>query len=340
MAPRAAIVGLSGPRLTAGERAYLKAADPLGIILFARNVETPDQVAGLVGEARAALGRVAPVLIDQEGGRVQRLGPPHWRRYPPARRFEAIEKAAPAMGLEAARLGARLIADDLQALGIDVDCLPLLDVPLQGAHDIIGDRAYGHEADSVIRFAAPVLEGLAEGGVLGVIKHLPGHGRAFADSHEELPRVDAPLEALKKSDFPPFRAFSDAPFAMTAHVVYEALDPDLPVTWSASALAYLRRELKLGAALMSDDLSMKALDGPMRQRAERAIAAGCDLALHCNGDAAEMDAVAEGTPHLEGEALARVDRALTLRHAPAAFDRKRAERRFDALLALAGGEGA
>ncbi|MDB5438050.1 MAG: beta-N-acetylhexosaminidase [Caulobacteraceae bacterium] len=316
MAARACILGLEGPNLSPGERAFFQEADPWGFILFARNIQNPDQVRALCLELRATVGRQAPILIDQEGGRVQRLGPPHWRRYPPGAIYGAVTG-----GEALARLGARLIAHDLHALGIDVDCLPVLDVPVEGAHDIIGDRAYGKTPTKVAAFGRAACEGLLAGGVLPVIKHIPGHGRAFADSHEALPRVDTPLAELRAHDFPPFKALADMPLAMTAHVVYAALDPERPATTSPLVIGQvIREEIGFDGLLMSDDLSMKALSGDFATRTRDSLAAGCDLVLHCNGLMDEMRPIAESCDALEGEALRRADAALARRTAPDDFD--------------------
>ena len=334
---KAFITGLAGLTLSDDERAFLAAERPFALILFRRNIDTPDQIRTLVAEAREAAGDAGlPVLIDQEGGRVQRLGPPRWRRYPPGRVFGALYAADPAAGLEAARLGARLIADDLTALGITVDCLPVLDVPVPGAHDIIGDRAYGLTADTIIPLARAACEGLLAGGVLPVIKHIPGHGRAGADSHLELPVVDTDAATLAATDFVPFKALADMPLAMTAHVVYRALDPERPATTSPTVIAdTIRGAIGFDGLLMSDDVSMQALSGTITERTRALFAAGCDLALHCNGKFDEMVAVAAETPVLAGRALERAEAARALLTVPAAFDRAAAEARFDALIARA-----
>ncbi|MGH2340171.1 beta-N-acetylhexosaminidase [Segnochrobactraceae bacterium EtOH-i3] len=334
---KAFITGLAGLTLSDDERAFLAAERPFALILFRRNIDTPDQIRTLVAEAREAAGDAGlPVLIDQEGGRVQRLGPPRWRRYPPGRVFGTLYAADPAAGLEAARLGARLIADDLTALGITVDCLPVLDVPVPGAHDIIGDRAYGLTADTIIPLARAACEGLLAGGVLPVIKHIPGHGRAGADSHLELPVVDTDAATLAATDFVPFKALADMPLAMTAHVVYRALDPERPATTSPTVIAdTIRGAIGFDGLLMSDDVSMQALSGTITERTRALFAAGCDLALHCNGKFDEMVAVAAETPVLAGRALERAEAARALLTAPAAFDRAAAEARFDALIARA-----
>src|SRR5690242_7251889 len=235
MPSSAFITGISGLELTASERDFIRAERPWGFILFKRNVDTPDQVARLVGEMREAVGEAdAPVLIDQEGGRVQRLGPPHWPVYPPGAVFSSLYDRDPALGLKAARLSNRLIAADLADLGISVDCLPLADVPVAGADNVIGNRAYGTEPGKVAAIARAVTEGLEQGGILPVLKHIPGHGRATADSHFRLPTVDTPREELERTDFAAFQPLADLPMAMTAHVVFSALDPAQPATTSAT----------------------------------------------------------------------------------------------------------
>lgn len=326
----AAVLGCGGPRLTAAERAVFAAARPWGFILFGRNVETPAQVRGLAADLRDAVGRDAPILVDQEGGRVQRLGPPHWRRFPPAAAYGALP---PEVGLEAAGLGGRLIASDLAEAGLDVACLPVLDLPAPGSSAVIGDRAY---AGSPVRAAAlgrAVAQGLLAGGALPVMKHLPGHGRAAVDSHHALPVVDAGLEDLDARDFAPFRALNDLPLAMTAHVVLSALDPVRPATLSPDVIrTVIRGAIGFDGLLLSDDLSMDALDGDLGRRAESARAAGCDIALYGGGDLEAGRAVAQCAGVLEGEGLRRADAALARRRKPVEpFDAAEARARFDAL---------
>jgi beta-N-acetylhexosaminidase len=327
----AVIFGCAGPSLSPQEWAFFRDANPAGFILFKRNCESPDQVRALVRELRATVGRAeAPVLIDQEGGRVARLQPPHWRAYPaPA----ALGALGGARAHEAVRLVARLIADDLADLGISVDCLPVLDVPQPGADPVIGDRAYAGDPAGVARLGRAACEGLLEGGVLPVIKHIPGHGRAQVDSHHALPRVTAARAELDATDFEPFRALADMPWAMTAHIVYTAVDADAPATLSLSVIRdIIRASMGFDGVLVSDDLSMNALGGPIGARASRALASGCDLALHCNGDPAEMAAVAGAVVPLTPDARRRLDRAEARRGAPAALDRGAAEARLEALL--------
>jgi beta-N-acetylhexosaminidase len=335
VAPRAFICGLEGLELTQDERAFLSEAQPWGVILFSRNAGDPNQIRRLTGSVRDALGRAdAPILIDQEGGRVQRLGPPNFRAYPAGARYGAVYSDSPLAGVEAAYLGATLIALDLHALGITVDCLPVLDIPVEGATDAIGDRALGDSVDAVATLGGAQSDGLLAGGVLPVMKHMPGHGRALVDSHEELPRVDATMGELEAQDFTPFRLLAKrAPLGMTAHVVFLDLDDGAPATLSSSVIVNVIRErIGFDGALMTDDICMHALSGSPRERAEAAIRAGCDLVLHCNGALDEMLEVVEGAPELEGEALRRTDAALAARREPEAVDRAALERRFDVLL--------
>src|SRR5262245_32333962 len=334
MPSRAFITGVSATELTAAERDFIRAERPWGFILFKRNVDTPAQVGRLVGELRAAVGEPdAPVLIDQEGGRVQRLGPPHWPVYPPGAVFGSLYDADPALGLKAARLSNRLIAADLTDLGITVDCLPLADVPVAGADAVIGNRAYGTEPIKVAAIARAVTEGLELGGVLPVLKHIPGHGRATADSHFRLPTVDTPKSELERTDFAAFVPLADLPMAMTAHVVFSALDPAQPATTSATIIEQvIRGGIGFQGLLMSDDVSMNALAGTIAERTRVIVEAGCDMVLHCNGKLDEMREVASQTPELSGKALARANKALASRKQPAPFDRKAARAELDALV--------
>jgi beta-N-acetylhexosaminidase len=338
MQARAFITGISGTVLNADERAFIGAERPWGFILFKRNIETPRQIASLVEELRTSAGRAdAPVLIDQEGGRVQRLGPPHWPVYPAGSLFSALYDEEPALGLEAARLSARLIAADLFELGISVDCLPLADVPVAGADAVIGNRAYGTDPGKVAAIARAVTEGLAEGGILPVLKHIPGHGRATADSHLRLPIVDTARDELERTDFVAFRPLADLPMAMTAHVVFSALDPVHPATTSATIISrVIRGVIGFQGLLMSDDVSMNALSGAIAERTKAIFAAGCDIVLHCNGDLEEMRQVAAETPELSGEALQRAERALASREKPQPFDRLAARGELEALMNRAG----
>ncbi len=322
---RACILGCEGPTLGAEEAAFFREARPWGFILFARNVETPEQVRRLVADLRETVGREdAPVLIDQEGGRVQRLGPPHWRRYPPGAAYAAT-------GAEMARLGGRLIAHDLAALGINVDCAPVLDLPAEGAHAIISDRAFGKRPTEAAVLARAMADGLLGGGVLPIVKHIPGHGRATSDSHEGLPRVEATRHALESWDFQPFRLLSDLPAAMTAHVVYSAYDAVQPATTSKSTIdRAIRGAIGFDGLLISDDLEMKALTGTLRERAEASLAAGCDVVLQCHGGVGDMSQVVSGVGSLEGRAAERSEAALSRMSAPrAAFDAVAEGARFE-----------
>jgi beta-N-acetylhexosaminidase len=338
MANRAFITGVSGFELTDAEREFIRAERPWGFILFKRNVETPDQVSELVRECRAVAGQPdAPVLIDQEGGRVQRLGPPHWPAYPAGAAFGALYDRDSQLGLTAARLSARLIAADLADLGITVDCLPLADVPVAGADAVIGNRAYGTDPAKVAAIARAVTDGLEQGGILPVLKHIPGHGRATADTHFRLPTVDAAKSELEWTDFAAFRPLADLPMAMTAHVVFSALDPAQPATTSATIIQQvIRNGIGFQGLLMSDDVSMNALSGSIAERTRAIISAGCDMVLHCNGKLDEMREVAREAPELTGEALERAERALAARKPPRPFDRLAARAELDALIGQVG----
>jgi beta-N-acetylhexosaminidase len=342
MTMKAFISGVSGTELAADEREFIASERPWGFILFKRNIATPAQVGSLVGQLREAVGDVdAPVLIDQEGGRVQRLGPPHWPAYPPGAAFGGLYDIDPALGLAAARLSARLIADDLLPLGVTVDCLPLADVPAARADAVIGDRAYGTSPDKVAAIARAVTDGLEQGGILPVLKHIPGHGRATADTHFRLPVVDTSKIELEATDFAAFRPLADLPMAMTAHVVFSAFDPAHPATTSATMIEQVIRGLiGFQGLLMSDDVSMNALAGSVAERTRAIFAAGCDMVLHCNGKLDEMRLVARETPELSGRALARAQRAMAARRAPLAFDRAAARAELDALIERAGTAGA
>jgi beta-N-acetylhexosaminidase len=328
--------------LSAAEREFIRAQRPWGFILFKRNIEAPSQVTKLVGELRGELGEPdAPVLIDQEGGRVQRLGPPHWPVYPAGALFGRLYDLDPVLGLTAARLSARLIAADLGELGVTVDCLPLADVPVAGADAVIGNRAYGTEPDKVAAIARAVTEGLEHGGILPVLKHIPGHGRATADTHFRLPVVDTPRAELERTDFAAFQPLADLPMAMTAHVVFSALDPAQPATTSATMInQVIRGVIGFQGLLMSDDVSMNALAGSIAERTRAILAAGCDIVLHCNGKLDEMREVAREAPELSGKALERARRALASRKAPLAFDRLKARAELDALIERAETAGA
>ncbi|MDT7935066.1 MAG: beta-N-acetylhexosaminidase [Sphingomonadaceae bacterium] len=332
----AAILSLSGPKLTADERALFRAAAPAGYILFGRNVTSPEQVRALTDELLALHGRLMPVLIDQEGGRVARLRPPHWPKFPAAARFAELFVSAPLSALEAARLNGLALAATLRALGITVDCLPVLDVPQPGAHEIIGDRAYGAEPSRIAALGGATLDGLQAGGVVGVVKHIPGHGRARVDSHLELPVVEASAAELE-TDLAPFAALAGrARMAMTAHVTYTAWDARRCATVSPTVIAdVIRGRIGFDGWLMSDDLGMKALAGTAAENGLAALAAGCDVALHCNGDFAEMAALAEALPRQTAEAGRRLAAAMELTAAPDPGTAAELAAKRDALLALA-----
>ena len=329
----AAIFGCGGPALAPAEVAFFAEANPWGFILFARNVESTGQLRRLTAALRDAVGREAPIFIDQEGGRVQRLGPPDWRAWPPP-----LDHAR-AAGAEAGRamyLRYRLIAEELRALGIDGNCAPCADVAASETHPFLRNRCFGESAAEVASLGRSVADGLLDGGVLPVVKHLPGHGRATADSHLALPRVSAARAELEAVDFAAFRALADLPLAMTAHVVYDALDPERPATLSPDAIRAIRERIGFGGLLMGDDISMGALAGPLAQRAAASIAAGCDLALHCNGDLAEMEAVAAAAGSLTQAAAVRAEAALAWRRAPKPFDTAAAEAELAALALVDG----
>jgi beta-N-acetylhexosaminidase len=334
---KALITDVAGATLTPEERAFLRDADPWGFIVFKRNVETPGQLRNLVDSMREAVGRAdAPVLVDQEGGRVQRLGPPHWPVYPPGAHYGQRYDRDRDAGLAAARLGARLIAADLLSVGITVDCLPLADVPVSEADPVIGNRAYGTRADKVAAIAAAVAEGLMLGGVLPVLKHLPGHGRATADSHHRLPVVATDRATLEVTDFAAFRPLAGLPMGMTAHVVFSAIDPVAPATTSVTMVReVIRGHIGFDGLLMGDDLSMNALSGTLSERARASLAAGCDVVLHCNGTLEARREVADACPPLAGEAKRRADAALAARRDPAPFDVARAREEFAGMMASA-----
>jgi beta-N-acetylhexosaminidase len=300
----AAIFGCAGPVLLPDERAFFRDADPFGFILFARNVETPAQLGRLTADLRDSVGRDAPILVDQEGGRVQRLRAPHWRDWTPP-----LDSIAAAGSLEAAdrlmRGRATVIAAELRAVGIDANCAPLGDVARAETHPFLRNSCYGSDHDSVSRIARAVAEGLLAGGVLPVVKHLPGHGLSHVDTHHDLPTVTVPLDALERIDFAPFRALADLPMAMTAHLVFAAIDPDLPATQSPKMISLIRERIGFRGLLMSDDLNMQALNGSLADRTARTIAAGVDIALHCKGDLAEMIEVAGAAGAMTPAAAAR-----------------------------------
>ncbi len=314
----AAIFGLQGTRISRHERDFFRDADPWGFILFARNIETPDQVRALCAELRATVGRNAPILIDQEGGRVARLGAPHWREWLPA--LDQMRAVGRDHGPRAMWLRYRLIAAELADIGIDTNCAPLGDIATPAVHPVLRDRCYGFDVETVTTAARAVADGLLAGGVLPVVKHIPGHGRPSADSHTDLPGTDAGRADLVRSDFAAFRALSDLPLAMTAHVVYHAIDPANCATHSAEVIAMVRAEIGFDGLLMTDDLSMAALKGTMAERACAARRAGCDLVLHCNASMGEMIAAADGAGRLDDDGVRRAGAALAARKPPDAMN--------------------
>lgn len=313
--PLAAIFGCSEKTLSAEEKSFFRDVDPLGFIIFSRNVENPDQLRGLISDLRDSVGRdKAPVLIDQEGGRVARLRPPHWSEFPPAQTYAKIYANNKDDGINAAKLGGRLVGHELFQLGITVDCAPVLDIPVTGSDPIIGDRAFGHDSETIINLARSFAEGLMHAGVAPVIKHIPGHGRALVDSHKHLPCVDAAIDYLE-NDFSTFKALNYMPWAMTAHVVYTAIDSQNPATLSIDVISnIIRKQIGFRGFLVSDDLSMKALEGGMASRATRALDAGCDAVLHCNGDMQEMIEVASGAKQMTSAGWARFSLGNLQRH--------------------------
>jgi beta-N-acetylhexosaminidase len=337
MPASAAIYGCQGIALTEEESSFFREVKPFGFILFARNCADPEQVRSLCASLRETIEDASAfILIDQEGGRVARLKPPHWRARPAVRRFGMMYEADPAAAREAAYLDARLIAEELCALSINVDCAPVLDVPVEGAHDIIGDRAFSEDTSIVIELARAAIDGFLEGGVLPVIKHMPGHGRAEVDSHEALPRVRAKPEELSAHDFVPFRSLNSAPLAMTAHVVYESLDDRRPATTSPKIIReIIRGEIGFDGFLMSDDISMKALSGSVGERAKAALFAGCDAVLHCNGRMEEMKEVSQSAPPLSEKSIRRAEAARARLKDKRNLDIASAEARLEEMLGAA-----
>jgi len=313
MTVKAFITGVSGQSLSADEVAFLREHRPWGLILFARNIDTPEQVIALNASFRDAVEREnAPVLVDQEGGRVQRLRPPHWTNYPAAASVAALYSVDRDAAMRAAWLMGRLHAFDLLPLGFTVDCLPVLDVPVEGSSNVIGDRAWGNEPEQVAALGRAQAAGLMAGGVMPVMKHMPGHGRGMVDSHLDMPVVDTPLDDLMNHDFAPFRDHSDIPMAMTGHLIFTALDADNPATTSKIVVdRIMRGHMGFDGLIMTDDLSMHALSGDFADRCHASFAAGCDIVLHCNGVMEEMLQVAQATPVLADKALERATNALT-----------------------------
>ncbi len=329
--PRAVIFGCAGATLSAAERAFFASAQPWGAILFGRNLKSPEQISALTADLRDSVGRDLPILIDQEGGRVQRLTPPRWRGFPPA-----LEDAQNAQDpARAFWLRGRLIAAELRDLGIDVNCAPVADIARAETHAVLHNRCYGADVAQVVTNARAMADGLMAGGVLPVLKHIPGHGRGTLDSHLALPVVHASRAELDQTDFAAFRALSSLPLGMTAHLVFTDIDPSAPATTSPKMMQVIRDDIGFQGALMSDDISMQALSGSVTERAQAAIFAGCDLVLHCNGDLAEMRALADICPPLSGAALARTDAALAQRRAPRPADLAALDAKYAALIPVA-----
>jgi beta-N-acetylhexosaminidase len=330
---RSFISGCEGTQLSSAETSFFHEQNPWGLILFKRNCETPTQIAALTAAFREAVGRRdAPVFIDQEGGRVQRLGPPsnYWRKYPSARAYGDLYAKSPLAALRTARHVGRLMAEDLMEIGITADCLPVLDVPQAGAHDVIGNRAYSLNVEHVMALARAHTAGLMDGGVLPVMKHIPGHGRSEVDSHQSLPVVNAKRQELEQVDFPPFAAFADAPMAMTAHVIYSAIDKTAPATLSRKIIkSVIREQIGFRGLLITDDLSMKALSGSFEEKCTKALKAGCDMLLHCNGVLSEMREVAASAGELKGKAMRRAKMALKSARKPQSYDKKAALKDLD-----------
>ena len=330
----AIIFDCEGPTLTAEEKAFFKEINPYGYILFGRHCASPEAVKRLISELKSLSGNDRlPILIDQEGGRVARLKPPHWPKYPPASVFANLALTNRDKAHRACYLNARLIARDLHELGITVNCAPLADLPVEGAHDIISDRAFGTDPERVIYLARAMAMGLMDGGIVPVLKHIPGHGRATVDSHDEVPVVKTSLEELRQTDFLPFKALANLPMAMTAHVTYTAID-DTMATLSKKTINLIRTELNYNNLIMSDALDMKSMDTlPLAERARMALAAGCDIALHCNATLAEKQELARGVCTLSGIALERAERAMNSVKSPKTYDHAEARRELDSLLA-------
>jgi len=331
-APLSCIIGLTDTRLKKSESLFLRDANPWGVILFSRNVKNPDQLRKLTGDIRDAMGRNTLIFIDQEGGRVQRMRAPHWRAFPSGDDYARIYRKKRDVGLRACYLGHRLIADDLRAVGITSDCAPVLDLPQPDADPIISDRALGNTVEGIVDMANAAMAGLMSGGVAPVVKHIPGHGRATVDSHKELPKIKANRNTLEASDFLPFRKLHDAPMAMTAHAVYSH-NSRTAITISRKSLTELiRAAIGFDGLLMTDDLDMKALTGDLTRKTERALKAGCDIALQCSGRLADSVKVAKGSQVLSGRAFARAMIADNCADHITAFDRIAAEAEFDVLM--------
>lgn len=325
--PAACIFGCDGLRLTLAEKTFFKAANPWGFILFARNISDPEQIRALTREIRDTVARDAPILIDQEGGRVQRLRGPHWTGWVPP-----LEQVMHTQNSGAMYLRYRIIAAELYALGIDVNCAPMLDIASHDSHEIIENRCFGRDAATVTEMGRAAANGLLAGGVLPIIKHIPGHGRANMDSHFDLPILTTDHASLASSDFIPFKELSDLPMAMTAHITYTDIDPDNCATQSPKVIEAIRTDIGFDGLIMTDDLSMKALKGSLAERSYASVKAGCDMILHCNGKLDQMHEVAQATPNLAGKALSRADAALAQRQKPDDFDINAAKQQFHHLM--------
>ncbi|OWU81400.1 beta-N-acetylhexosaminidase [Phaeobacter sp. 22II1-1F12B] len=324
----ATILDAEGTRLSAEEKAFFRDVNPFGFILFARNIETPDQIRALCDDFRETVGREAPITIDQEGGRVQRLRAPIWREWmPPLAHVEqAGDQAERAMYLRY-----RLIAHELRALGIDSNCAPMVDVAVSETHDFLKNRCYGYDPETVSKLGRAVAQGMLDGGVLPVLKHIPGHGRATLDSHYDLPHVSADPALLDITDFAPFRALNDLPMGMTAHLVYDEID-SLPATVSPKMMGVIREQMGFEGLIMTDDISMKALKGDLGELSKAAIEAGCDVILHCNGTLEERKQVAEAAGVMGDVAQSRAEAALAARHEPDSIDIEALEAELDRLM--------
>lgn len=328
MVLNATILGPEGFEITDWERGFFRDVQPLGFIFFARNVDNPDQLRKLTSQLRDAVGHDAPILIDQEGGRVQRMRSPHWREYLPP--LDQMDRARDPLRAQWIRY--RLIANDLHSVGIDANCAPVADIAEEATHPFLFNRLYGRDGKSVIAAARVCADAHLAGGVLPVLKHIPGHGRATTDSHLQLPQVDAPREALAAHDFAPFKALNDLPLGMTAHIVFSDIDPDHSATTSAKMIEVIRKDIGFDGILMTDDLSMEALSGTLTERTTASIAAGCDVILHCNGDRAEMTEIAQAAGDLSPAAQIRAKRALAMRKTPENIDIPQLEAELEALL--------
>ncbi len=309
---KAVIFGLAGKEISQEEREFFVSHNPLGFILFARNLDNPEQVRALVIDLKKLVGWNCPILIDQEGGRVARLRPPHWRKSPPMGDFAQMALDDVCTACDATYDNAKLMAAELVDLGINVDCAPVCDLLFEGAHDIVGDRSFGYDVEIASKLARKTAEGLIDSGVVPIIKHIPGHGRAKADSHKELPVVNCSMQELQKTDFAVFKNLSDMPWAMTAHILYTAIDKEQPATLSTKCIDIIRNDIGFDGVLVSDDLSMEALQGSFADRTIGAIKAGCDVVLHCNGNMEEMVQIAENVEALSAESSRRVEKSLEI----------------------------